>query len=201
MKRIDLKQNTNVDLIKQKYEELKTEAINTIGEDKLNQVIPMDNKRVEEMYQYLKEFYHCVARFDDEFHKKNKLKDFSADEVNAKDFKANKEVAKRAYSTLLEIEIIEPILYEHIMNGKISLNTCYTLSEVLELLHELNYYAKRVWCCGKPIVIDRCLENLYTNLYKCIGINVEVAHPGRPVDPKMDMTDLVLGIKINPYWL
>ena len=200
MKRIDWKENTNVDLIKQKYEELKTEAINTIGEDKLNQVIPIDNKRVEEMYEYLKEFYYWIARFNDEFPKKIKLKDFNADEVNAEDFKANKEVAKKAYSTLLEIEIIEPILYEHIMNGKISLYTCYTLSKVLELLHELNYYAKRVWCCGKPIEIDRCLENIFTNFYKCIGINASVVHAGKPVNPKMDITDLILGIKINPYW-
>ena len=201
MKRIDWKENTNLDLINQKYGELILEIANSIGQDKLEQEIIKDRARAEEIYTYLDRFYERLCELEKELRDENKLGDFESDEVDEKDFEANKKDVKQTKNVIDEFNRMKKFLYENRKQRVMNLHHCYLLAYLLELLHELKYSAKRVWCCGKPIVIDRCLENIFTNFYKCLGINIEVVHSGKPVAPKIDMTDLVLGIKINPYWL
>lgn len=201
MERIYLKNLTNLYLIHQKYATLEKAVKDSIGVDKLEQDMFVDKNTVEEMYINLDQVYESLELLGKELNSENKLGDFESDEVDEKDFEANKKDVKQTKNVIDEFNRMKKFLYENRKQRVMNLHHCYLLAYLLELLHELKYSAKRVWCCGKPIVIDRCLENIFTNFYKCLGINIEVVHSGKPVAPKIDMTDLVLGIKINPYWL
>lgn len=201
MKRIDWKENTNLDLINQKYGELILEMANSIGQDKLKQEIIEDRAKAEEIYSHLDRVYKGLCELEKELRDENELLDFSADEVDEEDFEANKEAVKQTQNVISEFNRLKEFVYKNRKQGIISLSNCYIIAHFLELLHELKYYAKRVWCCGKPAVIDRCIADICINLYRCVGIDINVIHAGKPVDPKIDITDLILGIKINPYWL
>ena len=200
MKIIDWKENTNLDLINQKYGELILELANSLGQDRLKQEIVKDRSKAEEIYTYLDRVYEGLYELEQELRDENELADFNADEVDEEDFEANKEAVKQTQNVIFEFYRLKELLYRNRKLGTITLDSVYLIAHYLELQHELKYSAKRVWCCGRPAVIDRCIADVCVNLYRCIGINVDVVHAGKPVNPKMDITDLILGIKINPYW-
>lgn len=182
MKRKDLIRKSNLKLIQEKYEILDEQEIITNKE--------LENITINNMN--LDQFFTSMSDLQLELERPNRLEEYDADEVDEEDFEHNKVEVEATLEIIKQILELKSKLYK----SKEEKKNCRILAEILELIYELNYSTKKVWCCGNIESIDSCMEKIFINFYRSIGVNLE----SKPLKVNNTLYNAILKITINPYW-
>lgn len=182
MKRKDLIRKSNLKLIQEKYEILDEQEIITNKE--------LENITINNMN--LDQFFTSMSDLQLELERPNRLEEYDANEVDEEDFEQNKVEVEATLEIIKQILELKSKLYKSKEEKKI----CRILAEILELIYELNYSTKKVWCCGNIENIDSCMEKIFINFYESIGVNLESIY----LKVNNTLYNAILKITINPYW-
>ena len=182
MKRKDLIRKSNLKLIQEKYEILDEQEIITNKE--------LENITINNMN--LDQFFTSMSDLKLELERPNRLEEYDANEVDEEDFEQNKVEVEATLEIIKQILELKSKLYKSKEEKKI----CRILAEILELIYELNYSTKKVWCCGNIENIDSCMEKIFINFYESIGVNLESIY----LKVNNTLYNAILKITINPYW-
>ena len=182
MKRKDLIRKSNLKLIQEKYEILDEQEIITNKE--------LENITINNMN--LDKFFTSISDLQLELERPNRLEEYDVDEVDEEDFEHNKVEVEATLEIIKQILELTSKLYKSKEEKKI----CRILAEILELIYELNYSTKKVWCCGNIENIDSCMEKIFINFYESIGVNLESIY----LKVNNTLYNAILKITINPYW-
>lgn len=186
MKRKDLIRKSNLKLIQEKYEILDEQEIITNKE--------LENITINNMN--LDQFFTSMSDLQLELERPNRLEEYDADEVDEEDLEQNKVEVEATLKIIKQILELKSKLYKSKEEKKINYKICCVLAEILELIYELNYSTKKVWCCGNIENIDSCMEKIFINFYESIGVNLE----STPLEVNNSLYNAILKITINPYW-
>ena len=182
MKRKDLIRKSNLKLIQEKYE--------TLDEQEIISNKELENITINNMN--LDKFFTSISDLQLELERPNRLEEYNSDEVDEEDFEQNKVEVEATLEIIKQILELKSKLYKSKEEKKI----CRILAEILELIYELNYSTKKVWCCGNIENIDSCMEKIFINFYESIGVNLESIY----LKVNNTLYNAILKITINPYW-